>query len=359
MNGSSIARRLGASLLVGTLAAATSGCYELQAAAGQAALMWRREPIGRVLADPSTPAPLRERLREVAAIRDFAIRDLDLPDNGSYRSYAALDRRYVVWNVVAAPQFSLRPKQWCYWFVGCMAYRGYFARRRAVAYALSLRAEGFDVSVQGVAAYSTLGHFDDPILSTMMGWSDVELASIVFHELAHQRLFVPGDTPFDEGLATFVEREGVRRWLESQGRTRDLQTYARDRARYSEVVALLRGARRNLGRIYASPLEPAAKRARKHAEFESLREAYARLSAGWGGRAPFAGWFRPGLNNADLASVATYERCVPGFAREFAHAGGRFRVFFRRIRAIAARGRRARDLAVCGGPRAAAENGSL
>ena len=348
MNGSSILRRAAALAILATLAIGTTGCYEWQAAVGQAAVLWRRRPIARVIADPATPARLRAQLREVTAIRDFAIRDLDLPDNGSYRSYAAIDRPYVVWNVFAAPRFSLRAKRWCYPLVGCMAYRGYFSRRRARALARRLRAGGDDVAVEGVAAYSTLGHFDDPVLSTMMGWSDVDLAGIIFHELTHQRLFVPGDTRFDEGFATFVEREGVRRWLEAQGRTRDLARYQRYLHRYAAVLALLRGARERLAGIYRTPIAPAAMLERKRREFEALRSAYDRLAAPWGEDAPLARWFRQPLNNAELASLATYERCVPGFARVFARAGGNFPEFFARIRSIAALGRRARDAAVCG-----------
>ncbi|HUY83344.1 MAG TPA: aminopeptidase [Steroidobacteraceae bacterium] len=350
MNGISILRRIAALAAIGVLAASSSGCYEWQAAAGQAAVLWRREPIARVIANPATAPRLRAELREVAAIRDYASRELALPDNGSYRSYAALDRKYVLWNVFAAPRFSLRAKRWCYPFVGCMAYRGYFVRRRAHADARKLRAEGYDVSVQGVAAYSTLGHFDDPVLSTMMGWSDVDLAAIIFHELTHQLLFVPDDTRFDEGLATFVEREGVRRWLESQGRLRDLAGYERGLRRYDEVLALLRRARERLTAIYGASLDPARMLARKRAEFAALHAAYARLSAPWGRGAPLASWLHRRLNNADLASLATYERCVPGFARQFALAGGSFPAFFARIRAIAALGRKERDAAVCGAP---------
>ena len=330
------------------LGSSVSGCYELQAAAGQAALMWSREPIGRVISDPRTPGDVRRALLSVTAIREFATRRLDLPDNGSYRSYARLDRRFVVWNVVAAPEFSLSPKRWCYPFVGCLAYRGYFAEREAVRYAARLRARGFDVSVQGVAAYSTLGHFDDPILSSMMGWSDVELASIIFHELTHQKIFVADDTPFDEGLATFVEREGVRRWLTAQGRGADLARYALTRRRYRAVTKLLGGTRTALRRLYARPLPPAAMRAAKRAEFAALRASYHALAAGWGADAPFSAWFGAGLNNADLASVATYERCVPGFARQFARAGRSFPRFFRNVGQIAALRRGARDEAVCG-----------
>ena len=348
MNISSIGATLRTASLIVLLSASVSGCYELQAAAGEAALMWKSEPIARVIADGRTPPRLRRALRGVTAIRAFATRGLDLPDNGSYRSYVELDRRFVVWNVVAAPEFSLLPQQWCYPFVGCMAYRGYFAEHRAMRYAARLRARGLDVSVQGVAAYSTLGHFNDPILSSMMGWSDVELASIIFHELTHQKIFVANDSPFDEGLATFVEREGVRRWLAAQGRHGDLARYVRDQGRYREVTALLDRTRAALRVLYAEPLAPTVMREKKRAQFEALRESYRTLAAGWGATAPFRGWFREGLNNADLASVATYERCVPGFSRQFAASGRNFVVFFRRIRGIAALGRAARDQAVCG-----------
>ncbi len=353
MNGSSILRRVGALAILATLAIGTTGCYEWQAAVGETAVLWRREPIARVIADPATPPRLRAQLREVVAIREFAIHDLDLPDNGSYRSYAAIDRPYVVWNVFAAPRFSLRARRWCYPLVGCMAYRGYFSHRRALALAGKLRAAGDDVAVEGVAAYSTLGHFDDPVLSTMMGWSDVDLAGIIFHELTHQRLFVPGDTRFDEGLAMFVEREGVRRWLAAQGRTRTLARYQRNLGRYAAVLALLRGARERLAAIYRAPTAPSVMLARKRREFAALRSAYERLAAPWGEDAPLASWFRKPLNNAALASLATYERCVPGFAREFARAGGSFPAFFARIRSIAALGRGARDAAVCGASAAA------
>ena len=158
----------------------------------------------------------------MTSIRDFASHELALPDNGSYRSYADVGRPYVVWNVVAAPEFSVEPKRWCYPVVGCVAYRGYFVEDRARRFAAGLPAKGFDVMVGGVAAYSTLGHFDDPILNTMMGWNDVELAAIIFHELTHQLLYVPNDASFNEALATTVEDEGVRRWLKQQGRDQDL-----------------------------------------------------------------------------------------------------------------------------------------
>ncbi|HUX74207.1 MAG TPA: aminopeptidase [Steroidobacteraceae bacterium] len=349
MNINSIPAKVRVATLMAVIGASQSGCYELQAAIGQAQLMHRREPIARVIADPKTPAALRRELEEATSIRNFASRDLGLPDNGSYRSYAALNRKFVVWNVFAAPEFSLQAKRWCYPFVGCVVYRGYFRRREAREFAGHLRAAGMDVSVQGVAAYSTLGHFDDPILSTMTGWSDVELASIIFHELTHQLLYVPNDTPFDEGLAVLVERQGVRRWLQAQGRARDLAEYSIAERRYRQVIALLTGARRALRELYAAPLGAAAMRAKKRAEFAALRAAYRRLAAHWGENAPFAGWFGRNINNADLASIATYQQCVPGFARLLARAGGDFAEFFRRVREIAKLPRAQRDAVVCGG----------
>lgn len=348
MHSTSITPRTRAALLALLIGVSTTGCYELQAAYGEAALLAKREPITRVIADPATSPALRRELEEVGRIRDFASRDLALPDNGSYRSYVRLQRRSVVWNVFAAPEFSVEPKRWCYPFAGCVAYRGYFERRRALRYARRLRAHGMDVSVRGAAAYSTLGHFDDPILSTMMGWSDADLAAIVFHELTHQLLYVPGDTSFNEGLATFVEREGVRRWLLAQGRGRDLDEYSAEQRRYGKVIGLLRHARRRLRELYESRLDAAATRAKKRAEFAALRASYLRLSSSWGPHPPFADWFGDGINNADLVSISTYEQCVPGFAHLFDLAGGDFRAFFERVRKVAKLQRAARDATVCG-----------
>ena len=348
MNSSSnvarIRRAFGTVLLCATL----GGCYLLESAQGQLDLMRRREPLARVMDRPSTPTAVRAQLRAVNSIRDFASRELGLPDNGSYRRYADVGRPFVVWNVVAAPEFAVEPKRWCYPIVGCVAYRGYFREQHAQDFAARLRGRGFETSVGGVAAYSTLGHFDDPILNTMMGWNDVELAAIVFHELTHQLVYVPDDAPFNEALATTVETEGVRRWLLAQGRGADLDRHVAGEARYRQVVGLLTATRDELRVLYASPLPPAVMRERKQAALAALRERYARLAANWGGRSPFDAWFAAGLNNAYLASIATYYDCVPGFERELAAAGGRLDVFYRRVRALAAQAPALRDAAVCG-----------
>jgi predicted aminopeptidase len=325
------------------------GGYLLESTEGQFTLMSKREPIARLLGQPSTPPALRTQLEAVTSIRDFARRELELPDNGSYRSYADVGRPYVVWNVVAAPEFSVEAKEWCYPIVGCVAYRGYFSQSKAQSFAAGLAKQGLDVSVAGVAAYSTLGHFDDPILNTMMGWDDIELASIVFHELTHQLLYVAGDAPFNEALATTVEEEGVRRWLRAQGRENDLTAHAARQERYLQVIGLLRRTRAELHALYASGLDARAMRARKRQTFANLRESYGRLTATWDGPAPFDSWFRGEVNNAHLAAVATYYDCVPGFERELAAVGGDLTAFYRRVRALAKLEQRARDAAVCDG----------
>jgi predicted aminopeptidase len=350
VNTSSIGATIRAALIVALIAASSGGCYLVQSAQGQLSLMSRREPITRVIAQPSTPPALRAQLEAVAAIRDFASRELGLPDNGSYRSYADVGRRYVVWNVVAAPEFSVDAKEWCYPVVGCVAYRGYFVEARARRFAAPLLAKGFDVMVGGVAAYSTLGHFNDPVLNTMMGWSDVELAAIIFHELTHQLTYVPNDSSFNEALAVTVEEEGVRRWLQAQGRDADLARHLVEQDHYAKVIGLLTAARAELRTVYASGLAAPPKREKKRAVFAALRRSYALLKADWGGHAPFESWFAEDLNNAYLASVATYYDCVPGFQRELKAVGGDLTAFYARVRALAKLDQETRDAVVCGKP---------
>lgn len=334
MNSSSIARTARTALVVVAISVLTSGCYLLQAAGGQMALMSKRQPILRVIASPSTQNDVRAQLQRVGSIREFATRELHLPDNGSYRQYADIHRPYVVWNVIAAPEFSMQPVQWCFPIAGCVAYRGYFKEKRALAFAQALRERGLDVTTGGVAAYSTLRHFDDPVLNTMLGWSDVQLASIIFHELTHQLIYVPGDSTFNEALATLVEEEGVARWLRSQGRDRELAEYRDRQNRYTQVVALLIQGRTDLSALYMQPLDAATMRLRKQAYFDLLHERFNSLKAGWGGHAPYETWFSQPINNAHLASVATYHRCVPGFARELRESGADMSRFYIRVREL-------------------------
>jgi predicted aminopeptidase len=348
VNISSISATIRAAFVAVAVTVLSGGCYILQSVQGQLALMSKREPIAGVIGKASTPPALRTQLEAVAAIRDFASRDLKLPDNGSYRSYADLGRRYVVWNVIAAAEFSVDAREWCYPLVGCVAYRGYFAERRARRYATRLRGQSFDVAVEGVAAYSTLGHFNDPVLNTMMGWNDVELAAIIFHELSHQLLYVSNDSSFNEAFATVVEEEGVRRWLQAQRREADLTKHLLQKDRYIKVIDLLDATRTDLKALYASGLAPEAMRAGKRAAFDSLRSSFGLLKAGWGGHAPFEDWFDSELNNAHLVSLATYFACVPGFERELEAVDGDLPAFYTRARALAKLGEEQRHALVCG-----------
>jgi len=348
VNSSSITPRICCLCAIALICGLCSGCYLVESAQGQLSLMSKRVPISRVIANPSTPPAVRSQLEAVASIREFAVHQLGLPDNGSYRSYADIGRPYVVWNVVAAPEFSVDAKEWCYPIVGCVAYRGYFVQRRGDSFAGKLRRRGLDVSISGVAAYSTLGHFNDPILSTMLGWNDVELASIIFHELTHQMLYIPNDADFNEAFATTVEEEGVRRWLRAQGRDKDSADYALQQERYEQVIGLLTRTRAELRALYASGIEPKSMRERKAAAYVELRASYARLRAGWGGHGPFEVSFEGDINNAYLASVATYFVCVPGFERELAAAGGDLEAFYRRVRTLARLDQGRRDALLCG-----------
>jgi predicted aminopeptidase len=348
VNINSIAATIRAGLAIALLAYVSGGCYLLQSAQGQLSLMSKREPIAGVIDKPATPAALRAQLESVTAIRNFASRELGLPDNGSYKKYADIGRPYVVWNVVAAPEFSVDPKEWCFPIVGCVAYRGYFVEARARRFAAGLQTKGFDVVVGGVAAYSTLGHFDDPILSTMVTWNDAELASIIFHELTHQLLYVPNDASFNEALATTVQEEGVRRWLQQQGRDKELADHLLEQQRYMEVIALMNKTREDLRVLYASGLPPPLMRERKRQTFEEMRESYAALKAQWGVHASFDAWFAEDINNAHLASIATYYSCVPGFERELKAVGGNLPAFYRRVRALAKLDQSRRDTLICG-----------
>lgn len=327
-----------------------SGCgslYLLQAARGQAQILIDRRPIQAVVADPKTPPTLRETLAEVSAARDFASRQLELPDNRSYRVYADIGRPYVVWNVVAAPEFSIRPRQWCFPVAGCVTYRGYFRQKSAQTYAGKLAGQGYDTVVEGVPAYSTLGHFDDPILNTMLPYGRDQLAAIVFHELAHQLLYVAGDSAFNEAFASAVEEEGLARWLTFLGRPADIENFRRSAARAREYSSLLAQARRDLARLYASKQPPADMRAAKQARLAQLGDAIRATEKRLGYPSGYGAWVRQGFNNAELASVATYEDCEPGFLRLLAQQGGDLPRFYAAVRELSRKPAAQRDAQVC------------
>ena len=326
------------------------GCgtlYLAQAARGQWQVMHAREPLDKVIAAEQTSPELRARLTEVRAAREFASRELGLPDNSSYRTYADLKRPYVVWNVVAAPEFSVEPKRWCFPIAGCVAYRGYFAEAKATKFAASLRAQGFDVVVGGVPAYSTLGKLSDPVLNTMLGYGDSELAAIIFHELSHQVVYVAGDSEFNESFAVTVEEAGLERWLKLRGHESELAHFRNRSRRQDQYIALFTRARAKLAELYAQKIPVDEMRERKRAAFADLANDIHAMEKRFGARSGYSDWVQEGLNNAHLASVATYYDCVPGFERLLALHNGNLPQFYSAVRDISHKSRAERHTLLC------------
>ena len=340
----------GAGACLGLLAALVlPGCasveYYAQSVAGHLGVMARARPVETVIEAPDTGPGLAARLRTALEIRDFASDALALPANASYRRYVDLGRRYVVRTVVAAPELSLEPRQWCFPVAGCLSYRGYFSESDAAAYAETLESEGWDVTVAGVRAYSTLGWFDDPLLSSMVELPEYSLAGIVFHELAHQRLYVPGDTEFNESFAVVVERAGVRRWIEASGRADSRERHRAAAERRAAFLDLVRRTRRGLEVVYASSRTDAEKRAAKTRAFERLRSRYTSLRSTWASGPNYDVWFERDVNNAAIALVAAYDRWVPALGALLARSGGDLDAFYRacdELAALPAEERRAR-----------------
>jgi len=309
--------------------------YYFQALDGHAQLMHRSRDMGAVQRDPGTSQDLRQRLELALRIRDFAIRELGLPDNGSYASYTELERDAVVWSLVTTPEFSLQPIQWCYPVIGCAAYRGYFAESDADAAARELARQGRDWTLEPVAAYSTLGWFADPLPSTVLHWPEARLAGLVFHELAHQRLYLPDDSSFNESFANAVETAGVQRWLQHRGDAAALQAWYLERQRHQAFVDLLRNTRARLQILYANPLAEKDLRRLKQLELQRLRDEYRQLSDTWRNGVGYDTWFERPLNNARLALVDTYEHWQPAFLHLLCQYGGEFKAFHQAAEALA------------------------
>lgn len=296
------------------------GCHTLQAVNGQMELVFNREPVAELLADPGTPDALRARLELAQSVRSFAHESLRLPDNGSYRHYVALDRPYVLWNVVVTDEFGLEPRRWCAPVAGCVSYRGWFDQRAAERFAARHRTRGRDVTIGGVPAYSTLGWFDDPLIDTMFRGGEAAFAALLFHELAHQWLYVAGDSAFSEAFAVVVERKAVRLWLSARGADEALAEYGRRQGDQDRRLAALDAARTELSALYALQIPVAEMRARKRSV---LTELQAQL-----------GESRP-RNNADLAASATYHELVPQLQRLLEEADGDLARFREAARAFA------------------------
>jgi predicted aminopeptidase len=333
-----VLKLVGFGFAVVVLATVLSGCqavsYYKQAIRGQYQIFAHRERIEKLIASTNTPAALKEKFRLVMDLRRFAEKELKLPVDGHYNRYVDVKRRFVVWNVHGAKEFSLEPKSWWYPIVGRLKYRGFFSEPQAKRYAKTLEEQGLDVYVSGVEAYSTLGWFKDPLLNTFIHHDEIELADILFHELAHQRVFATGDTDFNEAFATAAAEEGVRRWFNDKPAL--LEVYRVQQAREEDFVGLVLGARERLKIIYGRTNEaPAALRHQKLEAIEELRRAYEQVKQErWGGYAGYDGWFRRPINNAQLNTIATYHHFVPAFRELLLKKGGDLEKFYREVEAL-------------------------
>jgi predicted aminopeptidase len=313
-------------------ACSTLGYYG-HLAHGELALLAARKPVSTVLADPAAEASLKAQLRAAQAARAFASTALKLPRNRSYTTYADMHRPYATWNVFAAPEFSVEPVRHCFLLVGCLAYRGYFEQHKAEDEAARLRAQGYETWIGGSTAYSTLGWFADPILNTMLRKDNDALAATMFHELAHQQLYVNGDTEFNESFATFVQREGLRQWHLTLGLPVGVDIAAAREERFTRLVLSLR---ERLRALYAQNLDLATTREHKSAEIEHFRTDYLRTrDLEWSGAGEFDGWVNAAINNAKLVPFGVYDGWVPAFATLYAQNQNDWSKFYAAARTLA------------------------
>jgi predicted aminopeptidase len=331
-----ICYRLFGIILCGLLSACTGLQYYDHLLTGQTQLLQQRRPLAEVNADPDISDALRQRLAQMAHLRAFASQQLSLPDNGSYRSYADLQRSYAVYNIFAAPELSLEPYRWCYWLIGCASYRGYFDRALAEQDAQRLQQTGYEVYIANIPAYSTLGWFDDPLLNTFIDWPLGLVAELVIHELTHQRLYIADDTGFNEAFASAVGQLGAQRWLRAQAPDK-LEEYQRLHRYRDDFLALLFDLRQQLAALYASERSPAAKQEAKQTLFAATRQRYEALKQEhWQGFAGYDRWFAGPLNNARLVPITAYYTHIPAFLSLFIASGEEFALFYDQVEQLAA-----------------------
>lgn len=309
--------------------------YYWQAINGHAEILNSEQPIEQLLEKPELNPELKLQLQEIQRARDFATVELGLPDNDSYRNYADISRDYVIWNVIATEEFSVSPQQWCFLFAGCVSYRGYFNKAEAESFAENLRKQGMDVYVAGARAYSTLGWFDDPLLSTMLYRDEALRVGVLFHELAHQQLYVQDDTAFNEAFATVVAQEGVRRWFLFNGETSAYELYLESEQHRVEFNALLKHARENLQQLYREAHKPEVMRKEKQAIFRQMKQDYIKLKQSWHNDNRYDAWMAQPLNNAHLALVATYHELVPALKVYLRDADGDLPTFYKQMKELA------------------------
>jgi len=321
-------------LIASLLAAVTFGCstaqFYSQAIDGQAEILRKAQPVVAVMRDSKVSGEVRRKLALTQDLRRFAEEQLGLPADRLYDTYTDLGRSYVSWVVYAAPEFSVEGKTWWYPLLGRLKYRGFFSKSAAEKEAAHLRSKGYEVFVENVTAYSTLGWFRDPVLNTFFDSTDAALAELVFHELTHVKLFLPGDTDFNEAFATANAEHGVRRWLKSKGDRPALAQYEATLAKDREITRLLLQTREKLARLYLSESRTSVVQMRrgKAAILQQTQEEHARIRARWRGDSRYDRTFAKPWDNARLNAVATYCDLVPGFERLLKAKRGDLKAFY-------------------------------
>jgi len=314
-----------------------SGCaslnYYTQSVQGQFEVFQKRQAISNLLEENNISDTLRNKLNTVLVLRDFSIRQLGLPDNKSYLTYANLERNYVIWNIFATEEFSLDPIKWCYLIVGCLNYRGYFTESDARQHAAELEKQGYDVYLGGVSAYSTLGWFDDPVLNTMLRWSDIRLATVMFHELAHQQLYIKGDTEFNEAYADSVALIGVKKWIVQGPDKNLLKKYEQSQVQEKQFINLIMRYKSLLNDIYQSNQDDDLKRIQKKDLLQKMSDDHNLMSANWE-RNNYQKWFSEEINNAKLAAIVTYREYVPAFIEIYEKLGNDLFKFYSLIKSL-------------------------
>jgi predicted aminopeptidase len=310
---------------------------------GHLALMNKRVDIDDILEQADTDADLKQRLQLVQQIRAFSVDQLALPESASYSNYVQLDRPYVLQNLFAASEFSTQLHRWCYPIVGCTSYRGYYDEERLYEYVAQLKTLGFDTHIGYVPAYSTLGWFDDPVLSSFIDWPDYRLAGLLFHELTHQRLFIDDDTQFNESIAVAVQLAGTELWLKSVHKDTQMGEFKRWIEYRRKVVSLIGQTREKLGQLYKSESSDAIKRDKKQAIFTASRESYSVIAENMNYRGGFKNWFAGELNNAKIGSVSAYNTHAPAFLAMISALDYDFSAFFEMAYAIGAMDRTERE----------------
>lgn len=326
-------------ILIPILMLVLTGCAELayygHAAGGQLEVMGAGEPIKDVIANPTTDDKTRQQLELIQRAREFAIQELKLPDSDTFRDYADLKRPWVLWNVFATPELSLETKKWCYPFIGCYGYRAYFDEAYAKEVATELEQEGMDVYIAHTPAYSTKGWFADPVYNSMLRYDDLTLVGILFHELAHERVYIIDDSELNESFATVVQYEGVRRWLAYEKNSSAYAAYQREQQRGDEFVSMVLEHRGILQKVYASDLSKAEKRSKKKKTFSDLKKNFNTLKQSWGGYAGYDHWFEKPLNNARLAPIGTYHNAVSVFKKLLEKQQHDLEIFYVEVEKIA------------------------